>query len=131
MRTIETYSNSSPPKQLEDKSTIGYKLLYCMTCSNPGLYHYSSELLFNLCDEDGKTTARLMSTILIKTTGDEFVRIVGIGKGAGILANRGLLANFASKMNRPTIPQNVTEEDVKEWQSLMERLEKYNKGQGQ
>ena len=58
---------------------------------------------------------------------DEFVRVVGIGKGAGLLANKGLLNSFSSKINQPRIPRDITDQDVDEWEKLMERLEKHNR----
>jgi len=105
-----------PPRQMQEHDSYGYKILELMTCPNIGLYHYSGELMFSLCDEDA----------------DEFVRVVGIGKGAGILANRGLLNSFSSKIKNPAIhpPRVITEEDVKQWESIMERLERQNSRAG-
>jgi len=117
-RDFEPTNNMiDPPEPLQDESTIGYKLLYCMTCSNPGLYHYSAELLFSVCDEDA----------------DEFVRVVGVGKGAGILANRGLLNSFSSRITRPSNQprHDITEQDIEEWNRLMDRLEKHNQSHSQ
>lgn len=56
---------------------------------------------------------------------DEFVRIVGVGTGAGILANRGLLASFMGGA-RVVNAQNsggLNEEDKRAWEESLKRIE--------
>ena len=44
---------------MQEHDSYGYKILELMTCPNIGLYHYSGELMFSLCDEDGKLWIKL------------------------------------------------------------------------
>jgi hypothetical protein len=61
---------------------------------------------------------------------DEYVRLIGIGHAAGLLANRGLLGNIRTQSAPRTAPrQPITDEDVEKWNDLMDRLERHNQGQ--
>merc|ERR1712137_852072 len=70
------------PEALADPDSVGHRLVSCLTSPNPGLSHYAGELLFAVCKEDT----------------DEFVRLIGLGHAAGLLANRGLLSNISARM---------------------------------
>jgi len=93
----------------QETVSIASKLKEHMTSVNVALKHYSSEFIFVLCDEDPT----------------EFSRVVGLGAGAGLLADKKLLSAFSGLAPNRQEPKEANDSDEEaELEELAQKIER-------
>lgn len=73
----------------KNEPTVGNKLIKLMTSHNQSLNYLATELLFQLCGEDGALKSFLWRALILRIA-DMLISLTGFGNAAGLLAMRGL-----------------------------------------